>query len=512
MKASLRFVAMALVVLMSLSIVACATPEENPPATTPAATSTPKTNPSSSAEQTTAPATTAYHKNNGLPTANFNDSDFRILGCEDYNVTRGAQRDIVYFDQIQTNSINEGVYARNQYVEDTYGVKIKAVWKMFSEIDTTILQANKSGLVVCEGASVPYQEYSVLIDDGACVDLNTVPTLDLTQTYWDQKCRQSMSIANRLYYITGDLMLADKSNTWMIVFNRDIQKNEQLADPYDLVFNYQWTYDQMYNMAKAVTKIGDTPVSVSNYYGILSEPSNTYFLWLGNGASLVSKDKVTDKPIVPELSEGSFDAMQKAATMQYDNSATIFTNAFTTDIPYAQVFLDGHVLFKIGSVGYVETLRDYDMDFGVLPLPNLNEENRQYYAVMSPANSYAYMLPASLKKSNNKYGEYNHLDYAGFVSQALCCESGDTMMEGYYEKTMVYKGLRMERDEAMLQLIFDNRLFDLTYVYGWADSLKGEITSAKSEMNLQNLKSKYDKYAKSITNAIDKFLEKQGIN
>ena len=318
-----------------------------------------------------------------------------------------------------------------------------------------------------------------------------------------------MSIAHVLYFCSGDIMTSDKEGCWAMTFNRDIINNDNaLEDPYVLVDSRRWTYDKMYEMAAHVCNVSDySPDDYFNVtWGVVSGTPNNYLMWQGSGNKLILKDDVTDIPYLGPLTEAGYDAMLDVAKVQYDKQVTLLSDNIKgiRDVNFdgvIKIFQTGHALFNIGSLTMVEWMREHDTDFGVLPLPKAFEEQEAYYTSMSSTYAYAVAIPTS---------NQNH-EFTAIITQALACESTTTVLEGYYDKTLVHKGLRRPEDVRMLDLMFNARLYDLSEVFSWANSLISKISAAKSEAKVKDIKSKYDGFSTNINNNIKTFLEKHGL-
>ena len=506
MQMSKKILAAVLALLMLVSLVACAVPNEpDPPATT-ESKQQPGTEPGT---QTTELDTT--HPQSGLPAKDYGGQDFRILGRADQQpATWGRVRDIVYDSETATtNSINEAVRDRNQYIEDLYKVNIKGIF-VDKETRTSITKSKEAGRDDYDIVEDSFAIYAQLIDDGLLEDLNKIsPYLDLSQSYWNQNCRKEMSIAGALYFCPGDIMTSDKEACWAMTFNRDIVNNDNaLEDPYALVDGKKWTYDKMYEMASHVSNSSD--YAADDYFnitwGCVSGSSNNYFLWQGSGSRVIVKDAVTDIPELAPLTEGGYDAMMRVAKIQYDSAVTLLSDNIKgiKDVYFdgtIKIFQTGHALFNIGSLTMVEWMREHDTDFGVLPLPKTSEEQENYYTSMSSTYAYSVAVPTS---------NQNH-EFTAIITQALACESTPTLLEAYYDKTLVHKGLRRPEDVRMLDLLFASRLYDLSEVFNWASSLTDKIGGAKNETKVKAIRTNYDKYATSINTNIATFLTKHGL-
>ncbi len=514
--------ALLIVASMLFTLIACVNGGPNTPGTSENNTTSPGTNaPDTSAEpQTSEPETTVNpHADPHLPEVNYNGETFSILGNSEMSPsTYGAQRDLVFLEDVTTNSINEAVRDRNDYVMDTYGVTIKGVL-IADDIGERLESAERGNLAISNIFVTSLMAFGKLIDNGRTKDLKHEVSsyLDLTESFWNQKLQKSMSIANRLYFISGDFLTSDKESTWTVSFNRDMITELGLENPYNLVDNETWTYDAMYSYMQTASDYADhDPSDQFNIrWGCTSEASNNYYLWQASNFTLIDKTE-QDYPILGELTEDAFDAMQKVARQQYDKTVTLMANDVkgVANVYFEgtiKIFMDGNSLFFIGSTSILEWMRDKDTDFGILPLPKFNNEQRGYCSSQSPAHSCQIGIQYSFGLNQDGSYDQNLLDMTAIITQALCCESTATVLEAYYDKTLVYKGLRREEDERMLDLVFQNRVYDLTLVFSWADALTQAIGGARNNTAVTRLKQSFDRYENSINKAINTFLEKHGM-
>lgn len=492
-----RILAILLVAAMAFSVVACAVPDGPEQNTRPIGNNSGDTdNP---------------HADPGLPSVWYNNESFTLMGlsiCEREN----PARDLIYFEDVQSDTINEAVHDRNVYVEETYGVSIEAKWAERDEIPVEIEKGISAGLPVCDAAETGLSFFSALADKGYLADLNSMSQyLDMSQPWWDQNSRSALSLGGALYVATGDIMITDKMATWAISFNRDMITDNNLESPYDLVDSYTWTYDKMYEMASAVSdaEFHEKGDYFNTTWGICSQLSNSYSLWFGCGNTIFVKNE-NDLPTANTLTESAYDAMMDIATMQFDKNVTVLAQDIqgVSDQYFEgtiKIFQTGHSLFFVGSVTMIEWLREYDMDFGILPLPMANDSQRSYYSAVSNTMSCALAVP--------KYVDYTQedFDFVGIILQALGCESTATLLEAYYDKTLTYRGLRRPEDQRMLDLTFDGRVYDLSLLFSWADALLGEIQGATTEGKIKRLKSYYDSYANSINKKVNDYLTKHGL-
>ena len=379
-----KFVCLVLACVMLLSVVACAVPEPPVQETKPVGNQPGETD--------------SYHADPGLPSFWFDNKSFTFMGLEIVERENPA-RDIIYFEDVQSDMINEAVHDRNIYIEETYGVSIEAAWSSREDMPAEVERAINAGLPNCQAMENGIGYYGAMFEKGYLVDLNAMsPYLDLSQAWWDANCYEAMSVCGYLFFATGDIMITDKMATWAISFNRDLITDHNLENPYDLVDSYQWTYDKMYEMAAAVSdaEFHDPEDYFGITWGLCSQVANSYLMWYGCGNTILGKDE-NDIPVTNTLTESAYDAMMDIATMQFDKNVTILQSNIKGVSSFfdgtIKIFQIGHSLFFCGATNMIEWLREYDMDFGVLPMPMADELQKAYYSGISSSQSCALAIP-----------------------------------------------------------------------------------------------------------------------
>ena len=130
-------------------------------------------------------------------------------------------------------------------------------------------------------------------------------------------------------------------------------------------------------------------------------------------------------------------------------------------------------------------------DFALLPFPKLNDAQDKYY---SPA-LWSQCLAVPTTNTN--------LDKTGLILEALSAESRKVVIPAYYEISIGTKYLRDEISVRILDIIFDNRIYDMNQsMYNWG-SFPGAFDAAASKGD-PNFASLIEKYETKIQTGMDK--------
>ena len=214
---------------------------------------------------TAAPAeTTAAETTDAAPTVDlshipadlkFNDDEIRFLDVNDAG-PNGVYWDTIdiYAKDITGEVINDAVFKRNMAVEERLGVKITEtkVADVAAEIEKAINAQNDIYDILLgnltQVSKLTTKQYLMELSGG------DIPYLDLSRSWWDQNQIEGMSINNKVYYATGDMLIIDNEATFSLIFNKDMVKDYSLENLYDLVNSGKWTFAAMKKCMQDVSR------------------------------------------------------------------------------------------------------------------------------------------------------------------------------------------------------------------------------------------------------------------
>ena len=131
----------------------------------------------------------------------------------------------VFIDEENGDFLNDAIVKRTQLIEDQFNLKLDiypiAERNKPTELVTAALAGDdvyKFGLVM--SASLP----TMLGTEGMLVDLNSVPTLDFTHSWWDQNALDELNLFGVQYAALGDVNLYAKGAPVVNFFNKEMQK------------------------------------------------------------------------------------------------------------------------------------------------------------------------------------------------------------------------------------------------------------------------------------------------
>ena len=403
-----------------------------------------------------------------------NQPDGTIWGDVDWNAT-----------EMTGEVINDAVYERSRKVEEQLGVTIVPIPS--SDGTAAVRASVLSNEDSYDMTYISIQNAFNLAADKQLIELNSIPTLQLDQPWWDQNSVSDLSIGHKNYILTGDIGSMYKKSIGVIMFNKDILSNYGLQSPYELLSSNEWTIDNMVTMAQQVSQDlnGDGAFTGDDQYGLIYFCDMMGLAFIGCGVQFVTKND-EDIPEVTFYSDKTVSIMEKLATLLYNPELSwSWSKNGTGEEPAFAMFQNNQSLFYYGELHAVATMRSMDADFGILPMPLYDNNQESYHHSVNPYVAMSVTVPLTVADTER----------TGYVLDALGAESKNLLTPAYYNVTLKGKVSRDEESSASLDIVLSTVRYDLGYIANWgmtsiplsmADSYDLNLTSkwAKSERSV----------------------------
>ena len=353
---------------------------------------------------------------------------------------------------------------------------------------------------VIQVANVFCVDAPTLMGKAYAIDYADVPYIDLSKPYWDAGINESLTLGGVRYAAIGDLSISTHDLTYILLFSSAIVTQNNLENPYSLVFEGKWTMDAMNSMMETAMQDlnGNGERDEDDVFGYLA--ANKMVLpsfWIGAGEKSMEYDE-SGTPVLSMTDERFVSVIEKIYAMTYDNNAR-FKTAEDSDVPSAcrDMFASGHSLFLDCSLFWVAALRDMETDFGIIPYPKYDETQADYCARVS------YYMPPMIPITNA------NLELTGAVLEETNYRAKLHITPAYYEISLKGKYSRDPESISMLDLIFASRVVDLGDTLFCSNVRDGFVASMYSSGN-RDLISNVAKNEKVINKTVQKLME--GLN
>lgn len=314
------------------------------------------------------------------------------------------------------------------------------------------------------------------------------PEIVQSNPWWSEICCESLTLNGCIYMITGDIAISMWRGLYCMYFNKTMAEDYKIGNIYEIVNEGRWTLDKLYELSALVSDDlnGDSKYDENDRYGLVTHANQARNYLVSCNTPVLTQNSNNEM-------EYTFynERSQTVAEKVYElfNNVSTFKNNNAS-----QVFLNGQALFLNSLLSFSLSNRDSDVDFGIIPVPKLDEEQEEYYTSTQNAVSMI-CFPITLEDTS----------MAGTLIEAMCKYTNEIVIPEFYEKTLKTKSARDDDSEAMIDLIRDSMKFD----FGWVHSLELGTVGAIYEQiaNGDNLASKLASIEPQIKAGVEKINE-----
>ncbi|MFA6948685.1 MAG: hypothetical protein WCQ72_06870 [Eubacteriales bacterium] len=433
------------------------------------------------------------------PDADYGGHTFLILNqdeCDWANM-------LIAPDESNGELINDALYNRNVRIEEKFNVKIKEQRVPYDDIKKITKNVVTAGDDTYDMIPFPLNEMGALITENYFVDLLSVDSLNLTEPWWDQTVIGDATMNGKCYLASSDISFFPFEATWVIYFNRGILDNLGLDVPYDLVRDGKWTLDRLIEYTAAASDINSDDsfkydaVSGTAQYGMLSHDQLMNVMLFGADEKLVSFDD--GSPVYTGNTDRFYSVCSKITQLTAPDGQYIDRTLVKLATPTNNSVLEfknNRFLFVSETLGHIKDLRDFESEFGVLPMPKYEETQDAYYSMIATWGTLLTTIPVT----------NGDTERTGVILDVLAYDSYKTLMEPYYETYLTQKGARDEDSAEMLRIIRDSRTLNVGVLFNWTSDVLTKLDAALCKGN-SDVASIVEKQLAKIESNMEKSME-----
>lgn len=446
------------------------------------------------AEDTTATAETeteetrAMHK---VPESDFGGADFHTL----YLDWQGYK---YYFfaDEATGDVMNDAIYERRVRVEEY----TNTVHTTETDADVNVIESRVKKAV--QAGEDTYQQVLLhcisgvanLASGGFLYDYATLPYVDLSAEWWNQSATEQLRLGKKTYYAVSDYMIPCP---YVIVFNKEIVRNNEMESPYELVYSGEWTIDKYIAMAEAAVRDvdGDGKYTEADIFGMTANESSKYIALMPASDQFITEKGDDGRIRLAMNTEKTISLVEKVYAMS-SKDGVVYRPANMELLTTDSMMMNGNVLFLLTAVSDIVNLRESEVDIGLLPYPKYDTAQESYLNMDWGGLA---GIPTSIQNP----------EMVGAVVELLAYESGNTVIPAYYDVLLAGKLARDEDSTKMLDILFDTITYEIGGNYfGFSSGFNDLFYTLGNYVVINgnsDFASLYAKNEKSAQQTIDKF-------
>lgn len=387
-------------------------------------------------------------------------------------------------EELENSVINEAVTIRNEYIEENYGLilKVENVSNPAVEIRTMI----ETNIDTYDIVSDAICRMLPSVVDSTFYSLNDLIQLD--NPWWDQNANKYLTLSDKVYFVTGDALFMDDTNTSCVLFNKDFYNQyflEEYGTLYDMVREGKWTIDVMGKMAKEFSQPDQDGnwTTLGCLYGIVTDGyTGATHLTAGGNIMTASKDENGDITLHVG-DERTISAFDKVYNILNDPTITLYKEQLSGDTGWndiAEMFLNNKALFRVGYVNVLASIMKDDnpdkVTPGIVPIPMISEEQADQ-GYFNGVNVYqCEVMGIPICNRDRLDATCYMLEALGYYSSTYSPFGKECLNYAFYETTMKLQSVPDQDDADMLDYVLTHRLYDLGSAFDWGGKLIGAFS------------------------------------
>ncbi|MBE6657891.1 MAG: hypothetical protein E7604_05535 [Ruminococcaceae bacterium] len=398
-------------------------------------------------------------------------------------------------EEVTGEVVNDAIHTRDNALENRLNIELVRI----PYADRGVLKSD-----VTKSLMANSDEYDLIItafSDGInsmttqnlLMDLTTIPHITLDSQYWNKSISDYMRFNGKQFFTSGPVSVSYLYTPTHVLVNRDLAKELQLPDMQELVMEGKWTIDMMASMMKdaAYDLNGDGNMKMpDDRFAAIWGHTFGNEMYLAAGLHAVQSDSSGNWTINIDDAD-SVDFILKCADLFSDKSKMlVFTG---TNVDHYKVFTEGRLLFIDSTVANtIFYVRGMEQDFGILPIPVLNEGD----PYLTECNTW---LPSGIAVPITA----TDTERLGLIMETMAVYSYDYLLPAVAEKTLG-KVSHTNTDYQILTMTFNNASFELNTIMDFGGS--SQLLRSACFGAVKNFASSYEKIHDAAQKALDDFL------
>ena len=362
--------------------------------------------------------------------------------------------------------VNDAVWERNTNVQEQLDFVLKAdpyamAYNTIAAAVSTLILAGDSTYDVFWG-----HQYGMtsLVSQKMFVDGYTLKYVNFEQPWWMNNFMDELALGkDHRFLLVSDFNTQAMTYIRANFFNKTLYE-KLYGDPdelYKMALDGKFTLDHMNKLIEGAYADlnGDGTTDNGDQLGMISTKLQAAVDSYVYGTDVVFTTR--DKDGFIQLNMINDEAVVLAEKLcAFFNQKAISTLA---DNKQNAIFAEGNTLFlgngMLSAAGSTE-LRDMEDDFGILPHPKMDEDQKEYYSLVHDT---AMLTGVSVASKN--------LDMVGAVLEALAAESYRRVIPAWYESALKLKYARDDISSQMADMIKDS--MTTNFIFAYNSSLNG---------------------------------------
>ncbi|MBQ7301409.1 MAG: extracellular solute-binding protein [Clostridia bacterium] len=384
------------------------------------------------------------------------DFDGRSFGIYVYEE---AAKYTIGLEDAAGDIVNDAVIARNIAVEERLNITLSQFSQPNGSINTvsSLLMAGDPAYDLF----IAYQyEMAPLISRGGLYNLYHLDNIDFSQPWWWENYMQQLQLGGESrFFAVGDYFIRALMYAHTVYYNKAMYAEyaDNADGLYETVLDGTWTFERMSAISRDVwsdlNNNGRTDADdILGYVTYKTTGTVDPFVY---SSDIPFSERSDDGTVTLSLQQDDAVTLAERLSEFFWQTGSFHATESSTDA--TRIFTEGRSMFWCAHLSGAKYLRDMKDDFGMIPYPKFDEEQKQYRSLVHDAASIGAVSASS-----------GNLDMTGAILEAMCAETYRSVTPVWYETATKIKYSRDDLSSQMIDLIHDTITTNFIYAYNYA--------------------------------------------
>ncbi len=407
--------------------------------------------PSDGSDQTGSDQTT----DSPVETSLFETLPVHDYGGETFTFLLPSQHTYEFCEEDTGDIVDSAAFLRDSTIQSTYNVTFRYVtesgnWDgrdVFNGLITNSVMADDKAYDLVDGmiaVTLP------LAAQGVFLNVAELDGIDLTAPWWTADIFNTLGIADKLFGVTGSSLLSLYKSSYAMFANTKLLEEYHCDDLIDLVLNGKWTWDAFHKIVenRAQDLDHNDTYDTADFYGYIAHETPQRAFQTAFELPVLSHED--GKLTFTGLTERFAGAVEKSIGFFSDKAQCLIASSAPDD-----VFIGNRAMLYTATIGKIETFRDMESDFVIVPFPKLDEDQEKYHTQIATGSGMLF-IPKTVK----------NVGMTVDIMNAHGCLSYLNVVPAYYESALKVKYTRDERNMAVIDIINASMSNTVEFAFG----------------------------------------------
>ena len=284
--------------------------------------------------------------------------------------------------------------------------------------------------------------------------------IDLSKPWWYTRYIDETEVDNsHTYFLAGDASINVMRRASMFVCNMDLLQSigGSINVLYDDVLTGNWLWDDFAKMVEGVyiDNNGNGEKDADDIFGYATwTRSDVDHLMVDSGIRACGRDD-SGVPYLAFNNEKTIISVEKVCDLLWNNPGGYYKE----QIPVDKMLGENRLLFVANKFSWLDTIRDIDTNYTVIPVPKLDESVDSYSSLVHD-DAMIFCVPVQSAQ----------ITATTAILEELSLQYYNNVVPSYYNVILKTKYRRDASDKAsqILDLIHDGMTTDFAYIYNYA--------------------------------------------